>query len=150
MTDDIHPLDMPPARGLTRAFQLPDFIREDAELVALHQEIVDRLRGEADGMPMGTLSELLLERIAGFYVQIKYKENTATFSANQQKEFNTYWLDLNKEFSRQMAAQNDTLWDAKAGEIYKVVSEALDLVTDEDQKRAVRRHIQGELAARQI
>lgn len=147
---EINPLDAAPDDGLERAFRLPQYIREDEELVALYEEIVARLRREAAGLPMSTLQQLLIERQASFYVQIKFKENTQTFSPNQQKEFNVYWLDLNKEFARQLAASDDKLREAMLGEIHQIVKDALELVTDPGQRRAVRLRLAEEFAAVQL
>jgi hypothetical protein len=135
------PLDGPPADGLDRAFRLPGFIQQDDELVALYKEIVARLRREASGMPMNTLQQLLIERQASFYVQIKYKENTETFSPNQQKEFNSYWLDLNKEFARQLAQSEDKLRQAMIEQIASMTQDVVALIPDDELRRLIRRKL---------
>jgi hypothetical protein len=133
--------------GLARAFRLPAFISRDQELSDLYTEIVTRLRRESSGMPMTTLQQLLIERQASFYVQIKYKEDTETFSANQQREFNAYWLDLNKEFARQLAASDDKIRESMIAEIAKMTLEAVDLISDDETRRTVRRALAEGFAA---
>lgn len=141
------PLDAAPPDGLERAFRLPPHIADDTELRELYEEMVLRLRREAQGLPMNTLQQILIERIAGLYVQIKYKEDHQAFSANQQKEFNTYWLDLTKEFNRLLQASDDKLREILLNEIETIIKGALDLIESLPDKKNVRRHIQEGLAA---
>lgn len=141
------PLDAPPADGLQRAFRLPRHISSDTELSALYDEMVLRLRREAQGLPMNTLQQILIERIAGLYVQIKFKEENQAFSTNQQKEFNTYWLDLTKEFNRLLQASDVQLRENMLNEIEKVFLGAVDLIEDDGNRRNVRRQVQEGLAA---
>lgn len=141
------PLDAAPADGLERAFLLPPHVAADEGLLALHTEMVTRLRREAQGLPMNTLQQILIERIAGLYTQIKFKEEHQSFSANQQREFNTYFLDLTKEFNRLLQASDDKLREAMLNDIEKVFLEAVDLIQDDNNRRDVRRHVQEGLAA---
>jgi hypothetical protein len=149
MTDS--PLDAPQADGLARAFQLPTFIQEDAGLSGLYDYMVDQLRREASGLPMNTLQQLLIERIASFYVHIKYKEENAGFTtANQQKEYNTEWRNLLVEFNRLLTASDDKLRTALLTEIQKLVTDSIRLVTNDEERRAVRRELAGGFAALQL
>lgn len=141
------PLDAAPADGLERAFHLPEDVGQDADLVALYNEMVLRLRREASGLPMNTIQQLLIERIASFYVQIKFKENTGSFTMNQQKEFNAYWLQLTAEFNRLLAASDTKLRDAMVLEIEKFVVEATDQITDTENRQQVRRSMSEGFAA---
>ncbi len=88
------------------AYTLPAFVGE--ELQVLHTELVSRLRAEAQHLPhMGTVAELLIERIAFNYIILKYKEGAVegdgrigfTHERNQ-KEFNTFWLTMTQEFNK--------------------------------------------------
>lgn len=141
------PLDAAPADGLEHAFSIPDHIQTDERLVTLHAEMVQRLRREAAGLPMNTIQQLLIERIASFYVQIKYKENTNTFTANQQKEYNSYWLQLTTEFNRLLQASDDKLREALLIEIQKIVGQAIDLITNPEDRKTVRRTLQEGFAS---
>lgn len=88
------------------AYALPDFVPE--ELQVLHSELVSRLREEARHIPhMGTIAELLIERIAFNYILLRYKEGATDDNARvgftherNQKEFNTFWLTMTQEFNK--------------------------------------------------
>ena len=139
MTDDRSPLDGPPADALAAAFTLPDAIAEDETLQALYDELVSRMRREALGLPMNTGQNLLIERIASFYVQIRWRENNGLFTPAQQKDFNTYWLALNSEFNKQLNASADKMREAMLADINQVVINAVDLIKDDETRRTVRR-----------
>src|SRR6185312_8009494 len=101
MTEAINPLDGAPQDDLAEAFRLPDDILADEGLVTLHANLVLRLRREAAGMPMNTVQQLLLERIAYNYIVMKQKERTNGFTTPaQQKDFNTWWLSTTQEFNK--------------------------------------------------
>lgn len=139
MTDEISPLDGPPADGLEAAFTLPEYIAEDETLQGLYTEIVTRMRHEALGLPMNTGQNLLIERIASFYVQIRYRENNGLFTPTQQKDFNTYWLALHSEFNKQLNASADKMREAMLEDINQVVINAVDQIKDDETRRTVRR-----------
>lgn len=140
MTASSSPLDAPPAQGLTRAFQLPDEIVEDDELLGLYNEIVDRLRRESAGLSMNTVQQLLLERIANFYVQIKFKEANGS-SIREVKDFNAFWLTMTQEFNRLLIASQAQLLDAQRSEINKIITSAVELIEDAENRRLVRRSL---------
>lgn len=141
-------LDSAPPDGLARAFRLPSFIREDEELVALYDETVARLREEAKGIPMNTVQSLLMERIATFYVTIKWREdNNEWAGVSQQKDFNTYWLALTSEFNTILQKNDDSLRQAMLLEIQSVVLESLKTIKDPDDRRSVRLAISEGLAS---
>ncbi len=139
--------DAAPSPGLERAFRLPAMIREDPELVALYEEAVERLEAEAKGIPMNTVQRLLMERLATFYVTIKYREDTDSWAgASQQKDFNTYWLSLTSEFNTILQKNDDSLRQAMLLEIQTVVMESVKLIKDSDDRRSVMRSLSENLA----
>jgi hypothetical protein len=145
MTDS--PLDGAPLDGLAPAFRLPPHIAENEEYVALHREIVTRLRREAAGLPMNTVQQLLLERIAANYVTIKWKEDRAEFvRANEQKDYNTFWLSMTVEFNKQMRESDDKLRQAMLAEVMKVTQDAMEIIPDKTVRQAVRRKLSEDFA----
>lgn len=133
---------MPPDDGLARAFQLPAFIQEEPALAALHLEVVARLRREALGLPMNTVQQLLLERIAFTYVLMKWKDENGGYArTSEQKDFYTLWLSMTVEFNKLLSASGDKLRDALLVEVQKIVTESLKLVTNSEDRKAVRRSL---------
>lgn len=89
---------------LDAAFTLPEVV-EDEKLRGLYEVLVHRMRNEAKDLPMNTVQQLLIERIAFNYIVLRSKENGALggfTSANVQKEFNAFWLSMTQEFNRML------------------------------------------------
>ena len=66
-SDDFAPLD--------GAFYLPEHI-EDTNLRQLYEVLVSRMRREAATLPMNTVQQLLIERIAYNYIVMREKERS--------------------------------------------------------------------------
>jgi len=146
------PLDAAPVDKLEPAFALPKYIADDEEhgelLAGIHAEVVERLRREAAGLPMDTVQQLLIERIAHIYIQIKHHEAMGKWdSVNQQKELNNYFATITTEFSRLLAAHEDKLREALFEEISGVVNDAINGIQDEDTRKALRLKVKEGLAA---
>lgn len=95
---------------LDGAFFLPDHI-DDPKMRELYEVLVARMRTEAVDLPMNTVQQLLIERIAYNYIVMREKERGAQGgfnSTSMQKDFNTFWLSMTQEFNR-MLAKTDTL-----------------------------------------
>jgi hypothetical protein len=124
-------LDAPPADGLETAFSLPPHIAADPVMVDLHREIITRFRRESSGLPMNTVQTLLLERIAANYVTLKWKELNGEFvRANEQKDYNTFWLMMTQEFNKQLQTNQDALRTKMLTDIIKVVEEVIEDIPD--------------------
>lgn len=101
-----------PIRGheadeLDLAFQLPANIT-DPDLRTLYLILIKRMKRESAHLPMNTVQILLIERIAYNYIVMRSKEAATTTEegafthATQQKEFNTFWLQMTQEFNKQL------------------------------------------------
>lgn len=90
--------------SLAAAFELPTFVTEHPALVQLHRAICNRLRKEAEGIPMDTIQELLLERIAFNYIVMKARERGVLNMGSEraQKDFQTFWLAMTNQFSKNL------------------------------------------------
>jgi len=87
---------------LDGAFELPDVV-DDPKLRALYEVIVHNMRAEAAHLPMNTVQQLLIERIAFNYVVLKSKERGELGGfqhSGVQKDYNTFWLTMTAEFNR--------------------------------------------------
>ena len=145
------PLDSAPPDDLAEAFRLPDDVLEDEGLVTLHTNLVARLRREAAGMPMNTVQQLLLERIAMNYVVLKQKERSGGFTTPaQQKDYNTFWLSMTTEFNKLLMANEDKRREAMLMEINSIVIQATELVTSKEDRQNMRRFLQEQFAAIEV
>jgi hypothetical protein len=113
------------------AYQLPAYIVADRpELQEVHTELVRRLRADASHAPMGTVLELLLERIATNYIIIRWRESAplgagAFEHSTAAKEYNAFWLAMVKEFSAQVKATDADYRDALLQQVNGAISSAL-------------------------
>ncbi len=87
---------------LDAAFELPEVV-EDPRLRGLYEVLVHRMRTEAKDMPMNTVQQLLIERIAFNYIVLRSKERGELggfATAAVQKDYNTFWLSMTAEFNK--------------------------------------------------
>jgi len=90
--------------NLDGAFELPEEIN-DPKLRELYEVLVFRMRNEAKHLPMNTVQQLLIERIAYNYIVLRSKERGSLGgfnNSNIQKDFNTFWLSMTQEFNRML------------------------------------------------
>lgn len=98
-------------RDLDAAFELPDCV-SDAKLRGLYEVLVARLRDEARDLPMNTVQQLLIERIAYNYIVLRSKERgeLGGFAhSTVQKDYNTFWLTMTSEFNRMLGKSVDPI-----------------------------------------
>lgn len=90
--------------ALDDAFHLPENVT-DNRMRNLYEVLVARMRHEAADLPMNTVQQLLIERIAYNYIIMRERENGANGgfgTSNAQKDFNTFWLSMTQEFNRML------------------------------------------------
>jgi hypothetical protein len=92
--DDLASLDV--------VFTLPVGI-ENPMLVQMYEVLVHRMRREAQHLPMSTVQQLLIERIAMAYVVLRAREIGAMEGfahATEAKNANSFWLSMVEEFNQ--------------------------------------------------
>lgn len=90
--------------ALDGAFHLPENV-EDERLRTLYEVLVHRMRAEAKDLPMNTVQQLLIERIAYNYIVMRQREadlENGFSTATAQKDFNTFWLSMTQEFNKML------------------------------------------------
>lgn len=111
---------------LDAAFTLPDVV-DNADLRALYEVLVHRMRKEAEGLPMNTVQQLLIERIAFNYIVLRAKEGGALggfTTANVQKDFNAFWLSMTQEFNR-MLVKTDSMNGSERKSLLKEIQQVI-------------------------
>lgn len=124
---------------LERAFRVSEqTFGGDEEYRELFSSIVERLRMESAGLPMTTVQELLLERIAFNYVMMKYKEDSNTYTRpNESKELQSFWLGMTAEFNKVMNAGHDKLRDKLLQDVERLVMDAIKAVKSPEDRKAI-------------
>jgi hypothetical protein len=90
--------------ALDSFFELPAWVTDQAMRNG-YETVVARMRRECMHVPMNTVQQLLIERIAFNYILLKHKESAPLgtddgFSSPEAiKDFNTFWLKMTAEFN---------------------------------------------------
>ena len=130
----------PLSTPLEAAFGVPENLSDSDKYTELYNEMVDRLRREAEGIQMNTLQQLLIERIASVYVTIRDLEDNDTWrSAAHRKDMYAHWLDLTKEFNKLLQTNQDQLREGLLKQVFQVISDVVERVPDEKIKQDLRR-----------
>jgi hypothetical protein len=139
------------AQGLEAAFDLSEEACPDEDLRGLYESLIRKMLAEAEHLRMNTVQTLLIERIAYNYVVLKRNERKRTggFKDSQaQKDFNTFWLSMTKEFSANLRADKKAPSEAMVLQIEQAVLAAagtLPIESVDRQKFAVALREQFEL-----
>ncbi len=131
-------------RSLDAAFELPDVVT-DPKLRGLYEVLVARMRDEAAHLPMTTIQQLLIERIAFNYIVLRAKERgeLGGFShANIQKDYNTFWLQMTAEFNKLLGKSGEPLDNLEKKALFKemqqlIVKTIAETVQDPRARQAV-------------
>jgi len=139
--------DAPPANALDGAFALPERFRGQP-LEEVYNEIVSRMRSESAGLPMNTLQTLMIDRIAFTYITMKDREANDSWSRpTEMKELQGFWSSTTQEFNRLLNTSGDKAREALIAEVYKIVLEAIKLVSSEEELRKIRLKLAEDFAA---
>ena len=129
-------------RDLDAAFELPEVVT-DPKLRGLYEVLIARMRAEAAHLPMNTVQQLLIERIAFNYIVLRSKERgeLGGFAhSNVQKDYNTFWLSMTAEFNRLLGRHGDMpAADRRAllREIQQIIMSTVSTVDDPTQRTAL-------------
>jgi len=119
-------------QSLDRLFVLPEWV-SDPELREAYEIIVARLRNEIEHVPLSTLQQLRVERIAFNYIVLKFRESLAANDfafAEHLKDWNTYWAQITREFDTVARAWKPTEKEAIMAVVRSAVGEILATVQD--------------------
>lgn len=134
-------------QDLDAAFELPDVVT-DPKLRELYEVLVFRMRQEARHLPMNTVQQLLIERIAYNYIVLRSKERGELGgfgTANIQKDYNSFWLGMTSEFNRLLGkseAMSGSDRKALLKDIQSIIVQTVATVEDE----SVRAHLLEQMA----
>lgn len=142
----VEPLD-----SLDLAFHLPENIG-DPNLRKLYEILIFRMRRESAHLPMNTVQQLLIERIAYNYIVMRHKEAAISPEdggfqhATQQKEYNTFWLSMTQEFNKQLRATDADFRAQVMKAMAVVVADVLKEIEDPILQSRMRMRIADNLA----
>lgn len=90
--------------ALDALFSLPEWV-DKQDLRNAYETIVARMRRECAHVPMNTVQQLLVERVAFNYITLRHREHLPLGDpqgfgdARVLRDWNTYWLSCTQEFN---------------------------------------------------
>jgi hypothetical protein len=141
-------IDSVESSGLSEVFVLPpEIVDHNGDLVGIYEELVGNLRAEAFGIPMTSMQVLLIERIATKNVLIKHRERVGWLGTNAEKDANSQWLDLVKEWNRLLAQGHEAMRERLLEQVEKITADGVKLIEDTETRQKVRNFYQEQFAA---
>lgn len=126
--------------GLDDLFTLPAPYNENPQIVRWYNEIISRQQREAAGLPMQINQIQLLERMAFFYVVMRYKESIGeSIPVRDLKDANAEWRNMFDAFSRSIEKHKDQILRDTIITIQDIIAKVLDGVEDDSQRKSLQR-----------
>lgn len=141
------PLDRAPVDRMDYAFTPPEHIRQHEALNELFEEIVARMRHEAEGIPMETNQLLLLAQIAMDFVEMKYRDETNSWAGtNSRKDAKGQWISLMAEWRQVLKDNKDKISEQIVADFVKITNEAMKKVRDNDDRKTALLYMKEQFA----
>lgn len=135
---------------LADLFALPEPYASDERSIRWHEEIIHRMQRESSGLPMQINQIQLMERIAFFYVVMRYREfhgDAEQIDPKALEATNKPWLQMFDTFSRSIEKHKDAVLRDTVLKIQDVIKAVLNSVEDVDQRKELNRKLVEELGA---
>lgn len=118
------------------AYRLPDDIPVDMR--ALHKEIITRLRNESRAVSVGTNIQILIERMAWFYIWMKNAElhpEGDPLTAKELMELNKFWLAMHSEYNKLITSAESKSRIALLQSVQDILRSSLALLDEQPEKK---------------
>lgn len=143
----LNPLDDAPADAMEDIFVLPEEVASNERISRWYNEMVVRLRREAQGVPMKTAQYLLMERIAYSYAKMRYEEFTnPDLPERQRMALQDAWQKMLDQFNRLLEKHNDKVVNEMLLRVHEILKEALPIISDPIERANLRRKLQEDFA----
>lgn len=151
MTDVSSALDTASAMSdeeiLDALFQPPAEIRERREWVERYDALVRSLRRDSSGLPLDMAQQMLIERIASTYMRVSWYQTEGGMTDNQLDKLNEMYLKYTTQFQKVLAASDEVLRQDLLQKMVTISTDAVKLISNDEDRKAVRRHFQEKFAA---
>lgn len=140
-------LDLEPnGDAFEAAYALPEDLPDN--LRALHAEIIVTLRNESRAVSVGMNVKMLVERMAYFYVAMKYRELNAAepMSLKEQKEMLDFWLKIHDQYNKLITSAEGKSRIALLSTVMDILRESLNEIDDPEQRVALQTNWQSRFA----
>ena len=123
--------------------KLPAELEGDEYWSNARNEILNSLRRDAQGLPMTTSQNLIMERMATFYAITRKRETDPEFklSPSDLRQNNQQWLAMTSEFNKQITIGEDKRRHAMIETIMKIINDSLLEIDDDKTREDVRKRL---------
>lgn len=122
--------------------EIPESLR------AIHSELIVRMRNEARAVSMSTIQRMLMERIAYFYIAMKWRETASPepLSLKEQKEMLDFWIKMTTEFNKLLNATESKSRSTLLAEVELILRESAKKLEDPEKRRELTNYWSAEFA----
>lgn len=125
--------------------RLPAELAGDEHWTKARAELLASMRADADGLPLTTSMNLIMERMATFYTITRKREADPDYkvSANDMRQNNAQWLAMTTEFNRQITIGEDNRRHAMIERILSIIKNSLMMIEDDKVRDDVRKSLEA-------
>ncbi len=122
---------------------LPSELQGDERWSEARNQILASLRKDAEGLPMTTSQDLLMERMATTYALMRKREADPdiTMSVSDIRANNQQWLAMTSEFNKQITVGEDKRRSAMIENILQVINNVLTMMPDPVEREKARKRL---------
>lgn len=128
--------------------KLPAELDGDLYWTRLRTDTLNSLKKDVEGLPLTTVHNMLMERMATFYTIMRKRETEdgsklsfAEIRANQQQ-----WLAMTTEFYKQIKDGEDKRLNTFKLKVQKIIVNILTLVEDDQLREDLRKRLQRDFS----
>lgn len=132
--------------ALDRLFRPPAEIRAVPEWEQMYEALVRGLRRDAAGLPLDMAQRTLIERVASSYIRVAWHQFNGGMSATQIEKMNDTYLKYVTQFQKVLAASDEVLRQDLLQKVQNISVQAVELIRDPEDRKAVRRHFRDNFA----
>lgn len=122
---------------------LPAELQADPQWAEARNRILASLRKDAEGLPMTTSQDLLMERMATTYALMRKREAdpNVTMNVSDIRANNQQWLAMTSEFNKQITVGEDKRRSTMIENILQVINNVLTMMEDDSEREKARKRL---------
>lgn len=123
--------------------QLPAELADNEAWSNARNEILASLRRDAEGLPMTTSQNLIMERMATFYALTRKREADPEYkvTANDMRQNNQQWLAMTAEFNKQLTVGEDKRRETMLNKILNIIDNTVRMIPDDRIREDTRKRL---------
>lgn len=123
--------------------RLPAELAEDEYWAKVRNDHLTQLKKDAEGLPMTSAQNMLMERIATLYALMRKRETSLddrVTPSEMQKSYDL-WAKLTAEFNKQITIGEDKRRETMIKNIISIVENAVNMIEDDRTREDTRKRL---------